>query len=696
MATEIAFVVWCGTVSWGRIRAVLKRGVVPFVLAYAVVASIAAALGVDPYRSVWSSFERMIGVWTIWHLTFFFVMLVTVVLSERRWQQIFQAILASGAIVAGTGLIEIISAGGRTRIDAFLHNASFLASYLLVVSFISLWMLLRSEQWTWISGVYAVLCVLSFLVMVFSGTRGAIIGYGVGMVVLATYIVWGIPAGRYVSLGNRQIKKIAVAMLGLPIIIVVLGVLYHDQLAASSIDPVSRLASISISDRTIGGRLLAWRVAWTGWREHFWFGWGPENFHLLFDRYYDPALYEQEPWFDRAHNSILDVGATTGVVGLAAYLSMFIASSVVLVRRKNGNNIPFMTRAVFFALIVAYSVQNAFVFDTLISLILMTVVFAYVTFLAGADTAPRGTFSAFMVSIAACLMVPVFYFSVLTPVLQNYFGKSGYDALADGRDEEAFTSVERALAYHASGDVDVRRAVVEYVFDFLKLGGKRNPEALGRLLEYSIKKSEENIADEPQDVKWRMYQGQLYNLHAALFEDRKLEYAKRAEERYLEAALLSPKRPQIYLEIAQARKVQGNIRGMWEALDRTISLAPEYFVPHLNAVVQAVEVGDRTREQNERMWLEMHDKMDYIALRDVYYKTRRIPEAIAMQQKFIELKSHSQTFPKKELSIHYRNLAVFYSEIGDAKQARAATLRVIELDPSQRESAEAFLRSLGN
>ena len=38
---------------------------------------------------------------------------------------------------------------------------------------------------------------------------------------------------------------------------------------------------------------------------------------------------------------------------------------------------------------------------------------------------------------------------------------------------------------------------------------------------------------------------------------------------------MSPGRAQIYLELAQARKVQGDINGMWEALDIAAKEVPE-------------------------------------------------------------------------------------------------------------------------
>ena len=57
-----------------------------------------------------------------------------------------------------------------------------------------------------------------------------------------------------------------------------------------------------------------------GLKEHPFLGWGQGNFNLVFNKYYDPKMYKQEPWFDRAHNVIFDRAITTGLIGLLIYL----------------------------------------------------------------------------------------------------------------------------------------------------------------------------------------------------------------------------------------------------------------------------------------------------------------------------------------------------------------------------------------
>ena len=62
-------------------------------------------------------------------------------------------------------------------------------------------------------------------------------------------------------------------------------------------------------------------MSWQGVKEHPILGWGQENYIVLFNKYYDPKMYQQEPWFDRSHNVFFDWLVSGGILALLAYLS---------------------------------------------------------------------------------------------------------------------------------------------------------------------------------------------------------------------------------------------------------------------------------------------------------------------------------------------------------------------------------------
>ncbi|MEK7209334.1 MAG: O-antigen ligase family protein, partial [Patescibacteria group bacterium] len=123
-------------------------------------------------------------------------------------------------------------------------------------------------------------------------------------------------------------------------------------------------------------RFLIWNIAYQAWQERPILGWGPENFVYLFSKYYDARLWKQEPWFDRAHNVFFDWLTASGIVGLAAYLSIFVALGVILFRLLRRQHPPALV-GVFGGLLVAHFINNIFVFDNFTSYILFFAIAAY-------------------------------------------------------------------------------------------------------------------------------------------------------------------------------------------------------------------------------------------------------------------------------------------------------------------------------
>ncbi|MBU2566858.1 tetratricopeptide repeat protein, partial [Patescibacteria group bacterium] len=91
-----------------------------------------------------------------------------------------------------------------------------------------------------------------------------------------------------------------------------------------------------------------------------------DNFHILFNEQYNPNSLRSgyyETWFDRAHNTVMDVISMTGIVGLLTFLALWggIYYTVITAKRKKYIDMP--TTAVLIGLPAAYFLQNLFVFD---------------------------------------------------------------------------------------------------------------------------------------------------------------------------------------------------------------------------------------------------------------------------------------------------------------------------------------------
>src|SRR3989344_205278 len=85
-----------------------KSLIVYAVSAFLVVMSLATVFGVDPYRSFWSSFERMEGLVTYIHLYLFFILLGVFLQSEKLWRWFFHTSIGISLVMSAIALSQLL------------------------------------------------------------------------------------------------------------------------------------------------------------------------------------------------------------------------------------------------------------------------------------------------------------------------------------------------------------------------------------------------------------------------------------------------------------------------------------------------------------------------------------------------------------------------------------------------------------
>lgn len=319
--------------------------------------TIADALAINPHKAFWSNYERMDGWVTLAHVFALFLILGSVLTVEKLWRKWWMWFLSAAAIVCAYGLFQLAGMAdihqGGARVDASLGNAAYLAVYLLFVTAIALWQGLESKGF--LRYVLFAFAFLSVGIIFATATRGAIIGL-VGATALGA-VLWMLEAGQ---------KRMRLAAGGVLLGLIVLTGAFFALKESPFIkqDPtLSRIASISISDGST--RFALWDMALKGVAERPVFGWGQEGFNYIFQKYYQPNLYAQEPWFDRAHSTYIDWLTAGGVPALLLFLAL-LGSAVVALYRKSVSR---PERVILIAALAAYAFQALFVFDNLMSYI---------------------------------------------------------------------------------------------------------------------------------------------------------------------------------------------------------------------------------------------------------------------------------------------------------------------------------------
>ena len=339
--------------------------------AFIVIITVADFHGANPYRSFWSNYERMEGLITHIHLFLFFLIAGSVITTAELWNWLWRTSLGASVIVdiyAFTQIAGIEASNGR--LDGTFGNASYLSVYAMFHIFIAAFLFIRSESKSWsIRWIYPFIAFLNLIVLFYTQTRGTILGLLAGSAL--AFFMFAI-----FDKEHPKLKRYAYG--GVIAIILLVGgfiSLRHSALV-QSVPTLQRLAAISLTDTTTSSRFMIWNMSWQGFKEKPLLGWGQDNFLYVFSKFYNPKMWNQEPWFDRSHDVFFDWLIAGGALGLLAYLSMFGALIYYLWFSKK-KHFSIAERSIFTGMLVGYFIHNIFVFDNLTSYIVFFSLLAY-------------------------------------------------------------------------------------------------------------------------------------------------------------------------------------------------------------------------------------------------------------------------------------------------------------------------------
>ena len=355
------------------------------VCAFVVWMGIATIFGVDPTKSFWGNFERMDGYINLLHLFLYFIVAGAVLSTNKLCEMFFQVSVSASVLQGLYSFAQVFhwfglspSSQSGNRADGTFGNATNQAVYKLFNLIITLQLAAglfknakaKKDMGAWVLlAFYGVAAFIQLFSVFFTETRGAMLGVVGGLIVAALYIAI---FGR-----SREMKALRYSSWGILALIVVLAGAFFarkDSAIVKSSSSLSRLASISLEDKTTASRFIIWNMALKGAADRPLAGWGQENFNFVFNKYYDPAMYSQEQWFDRAHNEFLDWLIAGGAPAMLLYIAFFALAAWAIMRAES---LSVAEKAALFGLLAAYAFNNLFVFDNLISLVYFYAILAF-------------------------------------------------------------------------------------------------------------------------------------------------------------------------------------------------------------------------------------------------------------------------------------------------------------------------------
>lgn len=555
---------------------------------------ISGIFGADPSRSFWSKYERMSGILMWLNMLGFIVGVSSTFKTIAEWKRIFFISLGVASVTASMAIMERFGVKAVTfsdRMGVTLGNTSFLGSYLLFNFFLAGYLFFQERKNLILRIVLAVLGVLILTAVYLQGARAAL-GACVGGVLLIAllYIAFEFK-NKKACLAGKIILAIGSFAVAVSVVL-----LYLPN------NPVHNLFGKMATE----GRFANWAIAQKGFLQRPFFGWGPENYDILFPKFFNPCLFTAkcggEFWFDRTHNIILDTLVGTGAFGFLAYLGIFFAVFLIL-RKKyfKEKAIDFWTFAFFTVIPVAYFIQNLTVFDMVGSLMMFSLILGFAAFLAFGQNYEKkeGRFT----PKTNWPMGIILFFGFLSLYYFFYrpwqLDKKIILAVQNQYQEERLKSYQDCLNTSSLGKYQIADFFSDFSQNLVQQNiEKAKKEDLIREIDAVANLMEDRKKDSPLDYRISLKLAQIYNTYSLL------DSSKIAEAQFYgeQAMAQSPKNQQSYWVLAQTSLFSQDFEKAGElaqeAIDLDNNVLRSYQVASQVAMVsgeneKAVEIAQR-------------------------------------------------------------------------------------------------------
>ncbi|MBN2094114.1 MAG: O-antigen ligase family protein [Candidatus Zambryskibacteria bacterium] len=637
----------------------------------------------NPFKSFWSNFERMEGYITLLHLVAYFVVLSSVFKIHNLWNRLLATSVGASAIMAFYGFLQLTGKitinQGSTRVDGTLGNAGYLAIYMVFHIFFATFLFTRSKS-NWQKILLGIVALMDLIVLYFTATRGAILGLIGGILVTFIYLL-------FKSQKGDRIRKIAIAGTITVLIFIGLFASIRNTTFVKENSVLSRFASLSLSEIKTQGRYYVWPMAIKGFIEKPILGWGQESFNFVFNKYYDPEAYKQEPWFDRAHSTPLDWLVAGGTLGLLSYLGLLFFLFYYLFK-ADENIIDKKGKAVILGLATAYVFNNLFVFDQISSYILFFTILALIHSSASSvgnhfwNKISEGAGKLFdnekakpiIEAVVLILLVAVSYFVIYKPYGQNkdllYVLKLNSEGKV-GTIEEYQKPLSSGMGFSESLE-HVSQIVIG-----LSASPSVNPELKQELFAVVEQAFEKHLARVPNDARYRLFY--------AIFLSRYGWYGRAVEQLEI-ARELSPKKQQIYFELVNNlildNQISKAVEIAKEAYESDTSYEEAKFIYGLAlAASGSFDLANQILGEMPERKLIFDDR--YISL---LLNLGQYSEIIEIAKKRIELEPSNLQ--------HYITLTATYLEAGRREEAIQTLEHIIALDPNFKEQGEYYINEI--
>ena len=678
-----------------------------FLIALLGIYFLATLFSSDVYFSLWGSPYRASN---FLNFSFYiiFAILALFIVRQKDWQKIWDLTIIIGILVSTVAIFQQLGLFSETLIPfsgrppSTMGGPIFLALYLLLLSFLTLSFTLKEKKWLKKAFYFSSFLLFLYIILL-TRSRAAYFGLFIGFF----YFVF-LYSINLVDSKRKTLFLLIKILIGLLLIVSAYGIYYlnnepqlPDYLQESiKFQEFSR--RLSIRSTLDDPRFSAWKVSIEAVKARPILGYGPENFSIGFDKYYDPSLPRINmawgSWWDRAHNFLFDISVTAGIPALIIYLSLFASLFWGLQKVKKKRPEQALVCHGIQATFLAYLSANFFGFDTYSTYLISFLFISYSLYLISSNTTEetieeptkRTYFKLFKwrKPIFAFILIILIWFiwsGNIKPLGINTQINQAQSSVNNKKCTEAMEKMENILPQKSFIDSYLRLKYIEFMKECAGFYPEKN-------LEYAKKGVEllkESAEIRPKYTRTWIFLAAFTNI---LIEKEKSlkkreDLIKEAEYYFEKAQELSPKHQEILTEWAKTYLVAKDYEKMREKSQECLNLNLNIRSCYWYLGLSEIYLGQNKLAEEHLALVKAPNTLILLnQLITAYASVENFEKMAMVYQKLIKLNPEEPQY--------YASLAFVYRELGEYEKAKEQALIFLELKPEAKEEVEFFLQTL--
>ena len=672
-------------------------------VAFLAAASVSALFSPARMHSFFGDFERMGGIWAWLHLVLFFLLLRT--LRDEDWGWILNAALAVGLFVS---VSTIVQPSGLSTVG----NTGLLAAYLLMNVGLAGYLASTNVRFRWL---YLAAGAVNLIALVYAQNRSTVIGLVLGAIVAGVI---------FAALGTKSRRRWIAPSMAAALAVVVVGMSVAIKafptsgIARHAPTVLEKLALTNPAGPDVS-RTMQWRAAIDGFKDRPLLGYGLENYDLVWSAHFDPGIYRLDTdIYDRTHNQFLETLATAGLIGMVAFLGIWLAIGVTLVRAYRAGRLSVPGLAILSGLQVAYATFLFLWFFDLNSTMLWILVAALI--------ASRGTVGSVVLEASGhadeeALTRPILALASVVVLAATIYGE-GYTPLRANYalaeiDASRGSTAQILSQFEALSNSPVRQSshaplIMEQYIGSLRPRMKemRADSSQRRLLDRAFT---ETFAVFGREIHRDTLNDRLYAREGALLDDaaqfyESPSYRQQAIDALHKAIELSPHRIQQRLLLATIYTRSGDYDTAFVVLTDAVKSDPRHGAPRYALAQAYIRMG---RSDSALAMLKTSLALGYVGSPETYLSmgkrlefAGRRTEAAKLYADYLETKytkavwNRSGTIdtpvPSADIAVA-AHLPLLYARAQDSELAIKTAAALAAFDPSRASIVDSFVSDIG-